>query len=85
MTSTVGMDTLAPGRRAAIQALETRGGMRRRLLDLGFAPGSTVMALLAGAGITAYLIRGAVIALRREDAHGVRVLPGEVSEEWRGN
>jgi DtxR family Mn-dependent transcriptional regulator len=47
-----------------------RGVQLRRLLDLGFTPGTVVEAELRSAGgdPTAYRVRGALIALRREQA-----------------
>ena len=69
------LDALPCGRPAVIYALVTRGAMRRRLLDLGFTPGASVESLFCGlgGGPTAYLVRGAVIALRRGDARTVYV------------
>jgi Fe2+ transport system protein FeoA len=47
------------------------------LLDLGFVPGSAVeVNLVSPAGDpTAYLVRGALIALRREQARFIRIAP----------
>lgn len=44
--------------------------MRRRLMELGFIPGAEITALYRGffGGPAAYLINGAVIAIRNEDA-----------------
>lgn len=44
--------------------------IRCRLLDLGFEPGTEVVCLLKKHGdeLSAFLVKGAVIALRREDA-----------------
>lgn len=68
---------LPEGQRARVVGLTggCRGAERRRLLDLGFVPGSVVEASLASpAGDPmAYLVRGALIALRREQARLVRV------------
>ena len=54
---------------------ELRGSeeMRRRLYDLGLSEGTQVTCLMTSplGDPRAYLIRGAVIALRREDAEGV--------------
>jgi DtxR family Mn-dependent transcriptional regulator len=54
-----------------------RGAERRRLLDLGFVSGSVVEAnLVSPAGDpTAYLVRGALVALRREQARFIRIEP----------
>ena len=44
--------------------------MRRRLMDIGFTEGTEVKCVLAAPSgePKAYLVRGSVIALRREDA-----------------
>jgi ferrous iron transport protein A len=57
------------GTECRISALTAEGLMRRRLLDLGFVPGTKVECLRRSpAGDpTAYFIRGTVIALRKED------------------
>ncbi len=60
---------------AFVHSLNTQGPMRRRLMDIGLTPGSAVEALFRSCvgDPTAYLISGAVIALRREDASTVLV------------
>lgn len=52
-----------------------QGIQRRRLLDLGVVPGTRITAELVslGDGPVAYLVRGALIALRREQQRWVRV------------
>lgn len=67
---------LAPGERARVTALETQGTMRRRLLDMGLVERTEVACLgrSPGGDPAAYLIRGAVIALRRADCAGIRVI-----------
>lgn len=64
------LSVLPEGGQARVCALHLKGGMRRRLQDLGLVTGTHVTCLQrASAGDpTAYLIRGAVIALRRDDA-----------------
>ncbi len=70
---------LKPGQTGQILALHTKGAMRRRLQDLGFLPGQWVTALQNSplGAPTAYLIQGAVIALRRADAAQITVCRGE--------
>ena len=53
-----------------VEALGGQGDARRRLMDLGFTPGARVMCLFAAPSgdPRAYMVRGSVIALRREDA-----------------
>lgn len=52
-----------------------RGAERRRMMDLGIIPGTVVGAELRGPGgdPTAYRIRGAVIALRRQQAEWIHI------------
>jgi DtxR family Mn-dependent transcriptional regulator len=52
-----------------------RGQQRRRLMDLGVVPGSTIRAELKslGGNPVAYYIRGALIALRNENAEQIFV------------
>jgi DtxR family Mn-dependent transcriptional regulator len=52
-----------------------QGPQRRRLLDLGLVPGTVVEAELASAGgdPVAYRIRGALIALRRDQSRWIQV------------
>lgn len=71
------LDRLPVGRRAAVDELRSPEEQRSRLLDLGFVPGAAVEALQESpwGDPVAYLIRGAVIALRRSDARRIRVRP----------
>ncbi len=69
------LDHLPLGSKGRVLALEAEGNNRRRMLDLGLVQGTTVEALHqspAGDPV-AYWIRGAVIALRGEDARKIRV------------
>jgi len=52
-----------------------RGPERRRLLDLGFVPGTEVLAEMKSPGgdPTAYRVRGTLIALRKEQAGLIRI------------
>lgn len=61
---------LPMGKKATIDQLTLTGDMRRRLLDLGFIPGTKVQCLYRSplGDPTAYFVRGTVIALRQEDA-----------------
>lgn len=60
-----------------------RGPQRRRLLDLGVVPGTRITALMASAAgdPVAYEIRGAQIALRRQQAEAVRVRLDPATDE----
>ena len=65
---------LREGEAARVLSVRGEGGMARRLRELGFLAGAPVRCLFRSplGDPTAYLVRGAVIALRRED--GGRVL-----------
>lgn len=78
MQHTLRLCDLAPGQRGVVGELETVGPMRRRLLDIGLVQGAPVECLGRSpvGDPAAYLIRGAVIAIRREDSAGV-VLRGQ--------
>jgi len=61
---------LAPGQSGVVARLEVEGEQRRRLMDLGLVPGTVVTAELRSPlrDPTAYRIRGALIALRSDQA-----------------
>jgi DtxR family Mn-dependent transcriptional regulator len=70
---------LQPGGKARVVGISAacRGPDRRRLLDLGFVPGTVVeVDMVSPAGDpTAFRVRGTVVALRREQASQIRVEP----------
>ena len=72
------LSALRPGQSGVVCALTAVGAMRRRLQDLGFICGTKVTCV----GISplgdpkAFRIRGAVIALRRNDADTVQICVG---------
>lgn len=68
---------IAPGQQALVCGLLTQGAMRRRLLDLGLVEGTSVkcMGRSPWGDPAAYLIRGAVIALRSRDCAEILVEP----------
>jgi ferrous iron transport protein A len=69
--------SLAVGQRGVVTSLATEGIGRRRMLDLGLVPGTIVESVRRSpAGDpTAYIIRGAVIALRSEEGDKIFVNP----------
>lgn len=72
------LTSLKPGQEAQVMAISPRirGAERRRLMDLGLLPGTTIEVEMASAGgdPIAYRIRGAVIALRKSQAQLISVL-----------
>ena len=64
---------LRPGETGSITALHNTGSIRQRLQDLGLVEGTRVECVGSspGGGMSAYRVRGAVIALRRTDSEKV--------------
>lgn len=69
------LDRLRIGQNCRVAGLDAVGTQRRRMLDLGLVEGTNVEALhkSPSGDPVAYFIRGAVIALRGEDAKKVRI------------
>ena len=70
-----------PGDTVRIFCLDEGGQMAGRLSDLGFTPGAVVSCVLKkrGGHIAAYLVRNAVIALRKADSRFVMAEELEVA------
>lgn len=62
-----------PGEHAVVSSLVLSGSMRRRLLDIGLIENTDVECLgrSPSGDPSAYLIRGAVIAIRSEDSRKI--------------
>ncbi|HEY3423441.1 MAG TPA: FeoA family protein [Negativicutes bacterium] len=72
---TVGLSTLTAGECCLVSAIELKGLLRRRILDLGMVPGTAVECIRrspSGDPI-AFKVRDAVIALRSDDASQIKV------------
>lgn len=71
------LTALKPGQQGRVTHISPRcrGPERRRMMDLGILPGTLIQAeLISPSGDpTAYRIRGAVIALRREQAQQIHI------------
>ncbi len=69
------LDQLLPGQTALVRQIGGRGDFRRRLMDMGLTPGSTIKMLQVtpmGDPIE-YLVDGARLTLRRADARVIVV------------
>ncbi len=66
---------LAPGEWGIIQTLSGQSAIKQRLQDLGLIPGTRVICLQKSplGDPIAYDIRGAVIALRKEDSVKIKL------------
>ncbi len=80
----VPLTSLRPGERACVVAVEVEGGVGRRLLDLGFVPG-TPLHVIRRAPLgdpVAYEIRGMRVCLRGREAAGILVRAGSAERPW---
>ncbi len=59
---------------ARVVRLDTGSRLLQRFIDLGLIEGTRVRCLHRGRGIAAYLVRGAVIAVRNTDCTGILTL-----------
>ena len=75
MQRTFPMTQMKKNTTAWVEPLNCSGSMRRRLQDIGLIEGTRVECLFrrVKGGPTAYLIRGAVIALRPSDSDRILV------------
>lgn len=75
MKDLISLDKIAPGQCAVVNDLQSTGSMRRRLLDIGLIRNTKVECVgRSPAGDpSAFLIRGAVIAIRSEDCQNILV------------
>lgn len=78
MNKTCSLCDIDVGERAVVERLETCGTMRRRLLDIGLCKGTSVECVGKSpmGDPRAYLIRGAIIAIRSYDSRTVIVQRG---------
>lgn len=77
------MRELQPGQIGVVRRLLTTGSMRRRMMDIGLVEGTEVECLgrSPGGDPSAYLIRGAVIAIRAENGQSVLIEDGR-DDRW---
>ena len=75
MSKKCGLNTLDIGDCAKVMHLENKGSIRRRLLDIGLVPGTEIKCVLKAPGgdPSAFLIKGAVIAIRDDDSKKIIV------------
>ncbi len=73
------LSQIEKGQRGRVERVSAAGSIRRRLQDLGLTPGTWVECV----GVSplgdpaAYLVRGTVFALRRQEAECIRVWSGK--------
>ena len=76
------LDQLKPDMAVTVVRLTSAGADRRRMMDLGILPGTKIEIEMTNplGDPTAYRIRGAVVALRREQAQQIEVV-GTATEQ----
>jgi len=72
----INLSSLLEGESGTVAELYNTGDMRRRLMDIGLIKGTHITCLHKSptGDPTAYLIRGAVIALRKKDSEKILIL-----------
>lgn len=69
------LNELGIGERGSVSDLTASGSIRRRFRDLGITDGAKIICMGQSThrDIASYLIKGAVIAIRRDDAETVLI------------
>ena len=75
MKKEICLNDIQPGQKAVVRELKADGSIHRRLLDIGLVRGTKVECVgkSPGGDPGAFLIRGAVIAIRSEDCENIMV------------
>lgn len=75
MNEHISLNKINPGEKAVVSELRDVGGLLRRLMDIGLVENTTVECVGRSplGDPAAYLIRGAVIAIRDTDGEGIIV------------
>lgn len=78
------LSQIEPGQLAVVKHLNTTGSMRKRLLDLGLTEQTEIRCLGRSplGDPSAYLIRGAVIAIRSRDSRNIIVEMKQESQSY---
>lgn len=63
------------GKKVIVKKVLSNGSIKRRLLDIGLTPGTVVESSFRnpGGNLIAYVIRGALIAIRDDDAKKILI------------
>ena len=84
MTEINCLNDIEPGQTAKVRELLSTGSIRRRLLDIGLIENTEVECpgRSPAGDPSAFLIRGAVIAIRREDCRNILIVKERGGKEW---
>ncbi|MGC4017780.1 MAG: FeoA family protein [Muricomes sp.] len=85
MKKELSLNDVNPGQKAVIRELRSDESIHRRLLDIGLVKGTKVECVgrSPGGDPSAFLIRGAVIAIRSEDCRDIMNHIPEGESKWR--
>lgn len=74
---------LRPGESGIVTELHSQGPVRRRMMDLGMVPGTVITVEMNSplGDPVAYRVRGALVALRREQARLVLITDAPIEGE----
>lgn len=77
------LDELKAGKSAVVTGISHAGPERRRMMDLGILPGTVITAEMRSplGDPTAYRVRGALLALRRDQARHIQIAHIAVQEQ----
>ena len=69
------LNDLNVGQKCTVLKIHSGGIMRRRLMDLGILPGSTIRCVLSSPSSNpkAYFVKGSTVAIRNYDASFIEV------------
>lgn len=69
------LNNLTPGMRGIVKSINLSGDIKRRLMDIGLIENTEIECVgrSPGGDPSAFLIRGAVIAIRSEDCDGILI------------
>lgn len=56
-----------------IVSISSENDIKRRLMDIGFNKGVIIKPILDGSSMRAYIVKGSIIAVRKEDASKIEV------------
>ncbi len=82
--NTLTLDNLSLNRCGRVAGLLSSGAMRRRMIDLGIVEGTKIECVgrSPSGDPSAYLVRGAVIAIRKRDAKDVLIVDSFVGDGY---
>ncbi len=82
MSEIYSLNDINPGEKAKVLQLLSTGSIRRRLLDIGLIENTEIECIgkSPSGDPTAFLIRGAVIAIRSEDLKNILIYPENSKE-----